>query len=350
MKLITERKCLWCRTPGHTFNEYKKRISKVLMRTTAQVLSLQHTSKPVIAKNNYKGKTKAKPQSTQILDYSRVRVKVNGHPALALVDLQITRGDLINAHFVYLYGLPTYGIDKRSLNTTIKGSKGMIEKACDVQMGYAGYTEIRTLYAAHLAGWHMILGKPMLTALNAIIPAGPKPVTIQPEGMARFALKEWRKARLGMEQVTSVALIREDEVSDYLLPLFEFMVSAMSPGESREFNHLVEFAQLFPATTPNELTPLGTINHRIYPKPGSTWIPIWWPSASKFYAELLRQLTEEEASGRIYHAEHDTNTVVLFVQAKRDDPSKPGRILDTRDRNEGVDPNLIPLLRIEELM
>jgi len=57
------------------------------MRTAAQVLSLQHTSKPVIAKNKYKSKTKAKPQSTEELDYSRVWVKVNGHPTLALVNL-----------------------------------------------------------------------------------------------------------------------------------------------------------------------------------------------------------------------------------------------------------------------
>jgi len=102
------------------------------MRTAAQVLSLQHNNKPVIAKNNYKGKTKKKTQSTKELDYSRVRVKVNGHPALALVDLQTTGGDLINARFVHLYGLPTYAIDKKSLNTAIKGSKGVIEKACDV--------------------------------------------------------------------------------------------------------------------------------------------------------------------------------------------------------------------------
>jgi len=141
------------------------------MCTAAQVLSLQHTSKPVIAKNNYKGKTKAKPQSTEELDYSRVRVKVNGQPALALVDLQTTGGDLINAQFLHLYGLPTYGIDKKSLNTVIKGSKGVIENACDVQMDYRRYTETRTLYVAHLTGWDMILGKLALTALNTLIPA-----------------------------------------------------------------------------------------------------------------------------------------------------------------------------------
>jgi len=66
--------------------------------------------------------------------------------------------------------------------------------------------------------------------------------------------------------------------------------------------------------------------------------------------ELTEQLNEEEASGRIYRAEHDTNAVVLFIQAKRDDPTKPRRLLDARDRNDAVDPNHTPLPSIEELM
>jgi len=57
------------------------------MRTAAQVLALEYPSKPVIAKNNCKGKTKKKPQLTEEVDYSKVRVNFNGHPALALVDL-----------------------------------------------------------------------------------------------------------------------------------------------------------------------------------------------------------------------------------------------------------------------
>jgi len=171
----------------------------------------------------------------------------------------------------------------------------VIEKACDVQMDYRGYTETTTLYVAHLAGWDMILGKPALTTLNALIPAGPKPVTIQPEGRARFALKEWRKAGLAMGQVTSAALFVEDEVPDYLLLLCQLMVSAMSLGECREFNPYVELAQLFPATTPNELPPLRTINHRIYPKPGATWVPKWRRSSSKFYAELPNSSMRKKA-------------------------------------------------------
>jgi len=217
-------------------------------------------------------------------------------------------------------------------------------------MDYRGYTETTMLYVVYLAGWDMILGNSALTALNALIPAGPRPVTIQPDGMALFAPKEWRKEGLATEQVTSAALTIEDEVSDYLLPLFELMVSAMSLGESQEFNDFIEFAQLFPATTPIELAPLRTNNHRICTKPGSTWVPKWRPLPSKFYAELTRQLNEEEASGQIYCAEHDTNVVVLFVQAKRDDPTKPRRISDARAWNDAVDPNHTPLPSFEELM
>jgi len=44
MKLIRERKCVWCCAPGHTFRECKKHISKIPLHTTAQVLSLQYTS------------------------------------------------------------------------------------------------------------------------------------------------------------------------------------------------------------------------------------------------------------------------------------------------------------------
>jgi len=101
-------------------------------------------------------------------------------------------------------------MDKKSINTAIKESKSVIEKACDVQMDYGGYTETRTLYVVHLTGWNMILGKPALTALNTLIPAGPKPVTIQPEGMARVAFKQWRKARLATREVTSATLSIED--------------------------------------------------------------------------------------------------------------------------------------------
>jgi len=118
----------------------------------------------------------------------------------------------------------------------------VVEKACDVQMDYGGYTETRILYVVQPSGRVIFLNKAVLTALNALFPAGPKPVIIQPEGMACFPRKESGRAGRAMWQVTSSGFSIEDEVPDYLLPLFKFIVSAMSYGERREFNALVEFA------------------------------------------------------------------------------------------------------------
>jgi len=107
----------------------------------------------------------------------------------------------------------------------------------------------------------MIPDKPALTVLMALIPAEPKPISIQPKAMTRITVKEWRKGGLGSGQVTSTAVSIEDEVPDYFLPLFEFIVSDISLKESREFNPFGKFAQLFPAATPNKLPPLRTMNH-----------------------------------------------------------------------------------------
>jgi len=84
-------------------------------------------------------------------------------------------------------------------------------------MDYGGYRETRTLYVVHLASWDMILDKLALTALNALIPVGPKPIIIQLEGMALFVHKQWRKAGLAMGQVSSATISIEGEVSNYLL-------------------------------------------------------------------------------------------------------------------------------------
>jgi len=94
------------------------------------------------------------------------------------------------------------------------------------------------------------------------------------------------------------------------------MVSAINLRESRDFNLFVEFSQLFPGTTPIKLPPFRTINHRIYPKHDPIKGPKWRLYPSKVYIELTKQLNEEEASHWIYHAEPDTSTVVLLVQAK----------------------------------
>lgn len=67
-------------------------------------------------------------------------------------------------------------------------------------------------------------GQSILITLKPLIIAGLKHVTIQSEGMGRFALEEWRKAGLATGQVTLAVLSMEDKVPEYILPLFGFMV------------------------------------------------------------------------------------------------------------------------------
>jgi hypothetical protein len=203
MRLIREKKCLWCRNEGHNFKDCRQRQQKKPIRTAAQLVGHQFRTQP---RSTPKGKRQLPKKAIEAPDNSKVQVKVNGHTALALVDLQTKGGDLINSQFVYLYQIPTKTIEKKSLNTAIKGSKGTIDKTCEIKLNWNGYEETRTFYVAHLSSWDLILGQPALESVKAIIPAGQNPVTIQPDGMQRFALTPWRGARTTHTGISSAAL------------------------------------------------------------------------------------------------------------------------------------------------
>ena len=121
---------------------------------------------------------------------------MNGHPALALIDLQTIGGDLISAQFVYLYKLPVVKIEPKTLVTAIKVSNGTVGKTCDVEINWGGFEETRMFYVAHLSGGDMILRKPALQDVRATISAGTAAVTIQTPGMDRFPLRMWRGNRV----------------------------------------------------------------------------------------------------------------------------------------------------------
>src|SRR5437868_13290932 len=149
------------------------------MRTAAQ-----HMTTKALPTKTTKG-TKRIPIKPVVepQDYSKIEVKANGFTALALVDLQTKGGDLINAQFVYIHRIPTKEIEKKSLNTAIKGSKGTIDKSCEINLNWLGYTETRILYVAHLSGWDIILGEPALTSVNSAMAPGSCPVSIQQAGI-----------------------------------------------------------------------------------------------------------------------------------------------------------------------
>src|SRR5205807_5192173 len=115
---------------GHTYKDCKKRLQKEPMCSAAQ-----HMTTRVLPTKAIKGtkRIQIKPV-VEPQDYSKIEVKANGFSALALVDLQTKGGDLINAQFVYICKIPSKVIEKKSVNTASKGSKGTIDERCEINL------------------------------------------------------------------------------------------------------------------------------------------------------------------------------------------------------------------------
>ena len=138
--------------------------------------------------------TKQKPQVgiTKPLDPNHIFDKVDGHPALAPIDLLTIRQDLSSVEFVYLYKLPVLKIESKTLATAINGCKGRVDKNWEVELNCGCYAETSMFYVTHLSGWDMIDAKLALQDVLATISAGTASGTIQPRGMDRSYLRMWR--------------------------------------------------------------------------------------------------------------------------------------------------------------
>ena len=164
---------------GRNYKDSRKRQTKQPMVTAAQAQSITRESRlKVFNKDQIKERPQFKATKPEPTNFSKILVKANGHPALALVDLQTQGGDLINSKFVHLYCIPTRPSEKKILTTAIKESQGKIDKECTIQLDWIGCLEESTFYLAHLSGWDMILREPALSAVNAEISASKEPISI----------------------------------------------------------------------------------------------------------------------------------------------------------------------------
>ena len=153
MELIQDKKCLRCRNKGHNYKDCRKRQAKQPTVSAAQALSLRRESKPKgFNKDKIQKRFQFKVTKPEPTDFSKGLVKADGHPALALVDLQTQGGDLIDSKFIYLYSIPTRPSEKKTLTTAIKRSQGTIDKECTIQLDWIRYFEERTFHVAHLSG------------------------------------------------------------------------------------------------------------------------------------------------------------------------------------------------------
>ena len=74
---------------------------------------------------------------------------MNGHPALALIDLQTLGGDLISAQFLYLYKLPVVKIEPQTLATSIQRSKRTVDKTSELDLHWEDDEETRMFHVVH---------------------------------------------------------------------------------------------------------------------------------------------------------------------------------------------------------
>ena len=138
-------------------------------------------------------KQKAQVAIGEVHNQNRVCVKVNGHPAFALLDLQTIAGDLNSTEFMYLYELLVVKFESETLATGIKESNGIVDKACEVDLYGGRYEWTRMFHVVHSLAWNLIIRNPALLHIRATISVGTAPVAIQPAGRDRFSLRMWRR-------------------------------------------------------------------------------------------------------------------------------------------------------------
>ena len=76
-------------------------------------------------------------------DYAlKIKVKVDGNPAIALVDNQTISGDLISTQYCNTYNIASYALKKPvQIYLALKGSKGTAKRFCRVKLEWEGHSE-----------------------------------------------------------------------------------------------------------------------------------------------------------------------------------------------------------------
>ena len=141
--MIQDKKCIWCGNKRHKYKDCRKWYAKQRVVTAARGLSVRRESK---SKQLNEDKSKewlqfktTKPEPT---DFSKVPVKANRHPALALVDLHTQVDDLIDSKLIHLYHLLTRLSEKKILTTAIKRFQERMDKECIIQLDWIGRTHL----------------------------------------------------------------------------------------------------------------------------------------------------------------------------------------------------------------
>ena len=108
-----------------------------------------------------------------------IDVKLDGHPAKALVDQQTTGASLISSTYTSTYNLPIVELPEDvTVNLALQGSRGKSTHYVIANLDIGGHTQPVTFCVAALADWDIILGEPILRELKTKLDIGKRKMTI----------------------------------------------------------------------------------------------------------------------------------------------------------------------------
>ena len=102
-----------------------------------------------------------------------IDVKLDGHPAKALVDQQTTGASLISSTYTSTYNLPIVELPEDvTIDLTLEGSRGNSTHYVIANLDIGGHTQPVTFCITALADWDIILGEPILRELKTKLDIG----------------------------------------------------------------------------------------------------------------------------------------------------------------------------------
>jgi hypothetical protein len=105
-------------------------------------------------------------------------------------------GDLVSANFCQIHQIQTTEMEKKPLETAIKGSKSQMTQKATLNLNIQGFQLTRTFYVANIRQ-DIIFGEPILRFLQAEINVANNTCSIQPPGKNRFQLQMLNKSNPG---------------------------------------------------------------------------------------------------------------------------------------------------------
>ena len=168
---------------------YANKCPKKSIKSAAQTVQPRRT-------NPYPRKLFIKSAATEVTDeqehlapelYDKnlkhmvIDVLINGNPARALLDQQITRANLISMSYARTYNHPLVQCkEDLAIQLSLQGSRGKSTHYVKTKFTIGQHEEMASFCVAALSDWDLILAEPLLRKLKAIINIAAHSRTIKP--------------------------------------------------------------------------------------------------------------------------------------------------------------------------